>query len=167
MERQGYAMSLGRVYRLWGKTGLQVPRKRPRRRVDSGQPRSQPASAANQVWAYDFVFDTTATGQQLKCLTVVDEFTRESLAIDVAGSTRSARVIEVLSQLMSVCGVLRVLRLDNGPEFVSTALLRWASGNGLDVALIKPGRHWQSGVAESFNGNSEMNAFDGVVSVLR
>lgn len=116
MERQGHAMSPGRAYRLWSKTGLQVPKKRPRRRVASSRPRPQPASAANQVWAYDFVFDTAATGQQLKCLTVVDEFTRESLAIDVAGSIRSARVIEVLSQLMSVRGVPRVLRSDNGPE---------------------------------------------------
>jgi putative transposase len=152
MERQGHAMSPGRAYRLWSKTGLQVPKKRPRRRVASSRPKPQPASAANQVWAYDFVFDTTATGQQLKCLTVVDEFTRESLAIDVAGSIRSARVIEVLSQLMSVRGVPRVLRSDNGPEFVSTALLRWATGNGLDMALIEPGKPWQNGVAESFNG---------------
>lgn len=152
MERQGHAMSAGRAYRLWSKAGLQVPKKRPRRRVANSRPRPQPTSAANQVWAYDFVFDTTATGQQLKCLTVVDEFTRESLAIDVAGSIRSARVIEVLSQLMSVRGVPKVLRSDNGPEFVSSALLRWATGNGLDMALIEPGKPWQNGVAESFNG---------------
>lgn len=107
---------------------------------------------ANQVWAYDFVFDTTATGQQLKCLTVVDEYTRESLAIDVAGSIRSSRVIEVLSQLMSMRGVPKVLRSDNGPEFVSNALLRWVTNQGLDMALIEPGKPWQNGVAESFNG---------------
>ena len=65
MERQGHTMSPGRAYRLWSKTGLQVPKKRPRRRVASSRPRPQPASAANQVWAYGFVFDTTATGQQL------------------------------------------------------------------------------------------------------
>lgn len=152
LERQGHVMSPGRAYRLWRKAGLQVPRKRPRRRVSGARPRPQAPAAANQVWAYDFVFDSTATGQQLKCLTVVDEYTRESLAIDVAGSIRSARVIEVLSQLMSVRGVPRILRSDNGPEFVSNALLRWASGNGLDMALIEPGKPWQNGVAESFNG---------------
>lgn len=107
---------------------------------------------ANQVWAYDFVFDTTATGQQLKCLAVVDEYTWESLAIDVAGSIRSSRVIEALSQLMSVRGVPKVLRSDNSPEFVSNALLRWATSQGLDMALIEPGKPWQNGVAESFNG---------------
>lgn len=71
------------------------------------------------MWAYDFVFDACANGQQLKCLTVIDEYTRESLAIDVAGSIRSARVMEVLSQLISVHGAPTVLRSDNGPEFVS------------------------------------------------
>ena len=72
-----------------------------------------------QVWAYDFVFDACANGQQLKCLTVVDEFTRECLAIDVAGSIRSGRVIEVLSKLVSVHGSPQAPRSDNGPEFVS------------------------------------------------
>jgi len=152
LERQGHKMSAGRAYRFWSKAGLQVPRKRPRRRIASGRPRPQAPIVANQVWAYDFVFDTTATGQQLKCLTVVDEFTRESLAIDVAGSIRSTRVIEVLSQLISVRGVPKILRSDNGPEFVSNALLRWATNNGLDMALIEPGKPWQNGVAESFNG---------------
>lgn len=152
LERQGHVMSAGRAYRLWSKSGLQVPKKRPRRRIASHRPRPQAPIAANQVWAYDFVFDTIATGQQLKCLTVVDEYTRESLAIDVAGSIRSTRVIEVLSQLMSLHGVPRILRSDNGPEFVSNALLRWATTNGLSMALIEPGKPWQNGVAESFNG---------------
>lgn len=152
LDRQGHQMSVGRVWRLWSQSGLQVPRKRPRRRVAGSRPRPQAPSMANQVWAYDFVFDTTAMGQQLKCLTVVDEYTRESLAIDVAGSIRSSRVIEVLSQLMSVRGVPKILRSDNGPEFVSNALLRWATNHGLDMALIEPGKPWQNGVAESFNG---------------
>jgi putative transposase len=152
LDRQGHQMSVGRAWRLWSQSGLQVPRKRPRRRIAGSRPRPQAPSMANQVWAYDFVFDTTATGQQLKCLTVVDEYTRESLAIDVAGSIRSTRVIEVLSQLMSVRGVPKILRSDNGPEFVSNALLRWATNQGLDMALIEPGKPWQNGVAESFNG---------------
>lgn len=152
LDRQGHQMSVGRAWRLWSQSGLQVPRKRPRRRIAGSRPRPQTPAMANQVWAYDFVFDTTASGQQLKCLTVVDEYTRESLAIDVAGSIRSSRVIEVLSQLMSVRGVPKILRSDNGPEFVSNALLRWATNHGLDMALIEPGKPWQNGVAESFNG---------------
>ncbi len=152
LERQGMRMSADRAYRLWRKAGLQVPRKRPRRRVASGRPRPLAPTTANQVWSYDFVFDRCANGQQLKCLTVVDEFTRESLAIDVAGSIRSRRVIDILAQLISVRGAPKVLRSDNGPEFVSRALLRWSAAQGLDVALIEPGKPWQNGTAESFNG---------------
>jgi putative transposase len=152
LEREGHRMSAARAWRLWQKAGLQVPRKRPRKRVAISRPRPEPATAAGHVWAYDFVFDTCANGQQLKCLTVVDEYTRESLAIDVAGSIRSGRVIAVLSQLISVHGAPKVLRSDNGPEFVSRALLQWAAAEQLDIALIEPGKPWQNGTAESFNG---------------
>src|SRR6185436_16356148 len=89
LERRGHAMSAERTYRLWRQAGLQVPRRRPRRRVATGRPRPTPPTAINHVWAYDFVFDTCADGRSLKCLTIVDEFTRECLAIDVAGSIRS------------------------------------------------------------------------------
>lgn len=152
LERQGHRMSADRAWRLWRKAGLQVPRKRPRRRLATGRPRPSAPTGASQVWAYDFVFDACANGQQLKCLTVIDEYTRESLAIDVAGSIRSARVIEVLSQLISLHGAPRVLRSDNGPEFVSRALLKWATSQNLDMALIDPGKPWQNGTTESFNG---------------
>jgi putative transposase len=146
LERQGLVMSADRVWRLWRQAKLQVPRRRPRRRIATGRPRPVAPTGRNQVWAYDFVFDACANGQQLKCLTVVDEYTCESLAIDVAGSIRSARVIEVLSQLVSVRGAPSYLRSDNGPEFVSRALLRWAGQNQLETALIDPGKPWQNGV---------------------
>lgn len=152
LARQGHPMSADRVWRLWQRAQLQVPRKRPRRRVASSRPRPMAPTGANQVWAYDFVFDACANGQQLKCLTVLDEYTCESLAIDVSGSLRSARVIEVLAQLISVRGAPRYLRSDNGPEFVSRALLKWAAQNQLEMALIDPGKPWQNGVNESFNG---------------
>lgn len=152
LERQGLPMSADRAYRLWRKAGLQVPRKRPRRRIAGQRPRPLAPTAANQVWAYDFIFDACANGQPLKCLTVVDEFTRESLAIDVAGSIRSQRVIEVLAQLISLRGAPKVLRSDNGPEFVSRALLKWSVDQGLALALIDPGKPWQNGTTESFNG---------------
>ena len=97
IARRRLALSADRAYRLWKKAGLQVPRRRPRRRVATGRPRPLPATGANHVWAYDFVFDACASGQQIKCLTVIDEYTRECLAIDVAGSIRSGRVVEGLS----------------------------------------------------------------------
>ena len=153
LGRDGHRMSPGRAYRLWQQAGLQVPRKRPRKRVAAAaRPRPQAPSGPNQVWSYDFVFDHCANGQQLKCLTVTDEFTKEGLAIEVDGRIRSARVIEVLSRLVSARGAPRVLRSDNGPEFVSKALRSWIVAQGIATALIEPGKPWQNGVAESFNG---------------
>ena len=129
-----------------------MPRKRPRKRVAHSRPRPQLPSGANEVWAYDFMHDAFANGQQLKCLTIIDEYTRECLAIDVAGSIPSNRVLEVLSRLVSERGAPHHLRSDNGPEFVSKALLRWMANPGLEVALINPGKPWQNGIVESFNG---------------
>ena len=93
LERQGFKMSAQRAYRLWREAGLQLPRHRPRKRVASGRPRPLAPQRANQVWAYDFVYDRCANGQQLKCLTVIDEWTRQCLAIEVAGSIRSRRTL--------------------------------------------------------------------------
>jgi putative transposase len=152
LARRGHEMSADRAHRLWRLHELQVPRKRPRRRVATGRLRPLPATGAGQMWAYDFVFDACANGQQLKCLTVIDEFTRECLAIDVAGSIRSGRVIETLAKLVSVHGVPQYLRSDNGPEFVSRAILKWLTTENIDTALIDPGKPWQNGMNESFNG---------------
>src|SRR5688572_5078411 len=142
-------MGTDRAYRLWKRARLQGPRRRPRRRVATSRRRPMPPTGPNHVWAYDFVFDTCANGQQLKCLTIVDEWTRESLAIDVAGSIRSGRVIEVLARLVSVHGAPKHLRSDNGPEFVSNAVLRWLASEGIDTAHIAPGKPWENGTDES------------------
>ncbi len=152
LQRQGFALSWSRTHRLWRQAGLLLPKRRPRRRIASGRPRPFTPFKANTVWAYDFVFDTTAAGQQIKYLTVIDEYTRECLAIDVAGSIRSKRVIEVLSGLVSLHGAPLFLRSDNGPEFVSLAILEWISQSGIATALNDPGKPWQNGADESFNG---------------
>jgi putative transposase len=152
LARQGHPMSAERTYRLWRQAGLQVPKRRPRRRIATGRPRPLAPTGVNEVWAYDFVFDTCANGQALKCLTVVEEFTRECLTIDVGGSIRSGRVIEVLAQLVSLHGAPQHLRSDNGPEFVATAVLRWLQTAAIDTAFIDPGKPWQNGTDESFNG---------------
>jgi putative transposase len=152
LGRDGHRMSVGRAHRLWQAAGLQLPRKRPRKRVAMARPRPQTPCGPNQVWSYDFVFDHCANGQQLKCLTVADEFTKEGLAIEVDGRIRSPRVIAVLSRLVSVRGAPTFLRSDNGPEFVSKALLSWIIAQGIGTALTEPGKPWQNGVNESFNG---------------
>jgi len=152
LGRDGHRMSAGRTYRLWRAAGLQLPRRRPKKRVAPARLRPQAPCGPNQVWSYDFVFDHCANGQQLKCLTVTDEFTKEGLAIDVDGRIRSPRVIDVLSRLVSERGAPAFLRSDNGPEFVSKALLSWIVAQGIATALIEPGKPWQNGVMESFNG---------------
>lgn len=116
-----------------------------------GRPRPLPATAPNQAWAYDFVFDRCANGQQLKCLAVVDEWTRECLAIEASGSIRSRQVIEVLSRLISVRSAARHLRSDNGREIVSRAILQWLGASDIDTALIDAATPWQNGINESFN----------------
>lgn len=158
LGRDGYRMSPGRAYRLWRAARLQVPRKRPKKRITAARPRPQAPCGPNQVWSYDFVFDHCANGQQLKCLTVTDEFTKEGLAIDVDGRIRSARVIEVLSRLVSARGVPTFLRSDNGPEFVSKALLSWIVAQGIGTALIDPGKPWQNGVTEASTASSATSA---------
>ena len=152
LERRGHAMSPDRAHRLWRQAGLQVPRRRPRRKIATGRPRPLPPTGIGHVWTYDFVFDACANGQQLKCLTVLDEYSRECLAIDVAGGIRSGRVIEVLTQLISVHGAPRYIRSDNGPEFVARAILRWLGQANIETAYIDPGKPWQNAAGESFNG---------------
>ncbi len=148
LEREGFVMSFGCCHRFWRQAKLQVPRKR----IASGRPRPKAPTGANRVWSYDFVFDWCANGQQPKRLTVTDEWTKQGLAIEVGGRIRSARVIEVLSRLVSERGAPLYLRSDNGPEFVSRALLKWIVAQGIGCALIDPGMPWQNGATESFNG---------------
>jgi putative transposase len=151
LQRDGIHIGKERCTRLWAKAGLQVPKKRRRKRAGTAL-RPLAPTARNGVWCYDFVYDACANNQKLKCLTVVDEYTRECLAIDVSGAIRSARVIEILSKLMRTHGMPRYLRSDNGPEFVSKALIEWATKESLQLALIEPGKPWQNGTNESFNG---------------
>jgi putative transposase len=152
LRREGHPMSFDRAWRLWKKAELQVPKKRKRRRPAASRPRPLPPQQRNAVWAYDFVFDRCANGQTLKCLTVVDEYTRKCLAIDVAARIRSARVIDQLSRLISIHGAPRYIRSDNGGEFVSKAILKWLTDNRINTAFIDPGKPWQNGLDESFNG---------------
>jgi putative transposase len=152
LKREGFFLNPKRAHRLWRLGGFQVSKKRPRRRLAASRPRPQIPTEKNNVWAYDFVHDACANGQSLKCLTVVDEFTHEALAIEVDGSIRSGRVIDVLSRLISLHGAPKYLRSDNGPEFISLAVMQWLNDQEIETAYIAPGKPWQNGVVESFNG---------------
>lgn len=128
------------------------PKRRPRRRVRHHQVRPLPAARPNHVWAYDFVHDTCANGQHLKILTVVDEWSREGLAVEVAGRITPAAVIRVVQRLIAQYGTPAYLRSDNGPEFVARAVKTWLAEQGIQTAYIEGGKPWQNGTNESFNG---------------
>lgn len=152
LAQEGTAMSADKCYRLWCVAGLQVPRKRRRRRRGSATHRPQAPTRPGETWAMDFVHDTCANGHALKCFTLIDEHTREALAIDVGGSFRSQAVVDTLTRLATQHGTPTVLRCDNGPEFISRAVVQWASQHGVANAFIDPGRPWQNGIDERFNG---------------
>lgn len=109
------------------------------------------ALAANSVWCLDFVEDRTLAGAKLRILCVTDEFTRESLAIEVGRSFQSERVCQTLLQIMAQRGKPRALRMDNGPEFIALALRGLCHRSGIDAAYIEMGKPWQNGFAESFH----------------
>lgn len=128
LRRQGLELSWSRTHRLWRQAGLLLPNKRPQRRIASNRSRGLHVLQGQRCGTYDFVFDNTAEGQQINCMTVINEYTLECLAIDVAGSIRSRRVVEVLSLLVSMHGAPLFMRSDNGPEFVSHAILSGSPG---------------------------------------
>ena len=145
------AINHKRVRRLWRKHRLQVGRVR-RKRLRRERPGRLQAVAPGHIWAYDFVEDGLSDGRKLYILTVMDEFTREGLALDPALTTSAERVLGVLSALVAVHGAPRYLRSDNGAEFVATAVQMWLAESGVETLYIEPGKPWQNGKEERFNG---------------
>lgn len=140
-----------RVRRLWQLHRLQV-RRVVRKRPRPGQPERLQAAYPGHIWAYDFVEDALMDGTTLRILTVMDEFTREGLAIDVAFTTSAERVIGVLTALLAQHGAPAYLRSDNGAEFVAVAVQTWLAAGGVQTLYIEPGKPWQNGKEERFNG---------------
>jgi len=154
LQRSGMSINHKRVHRVWREAKLSLPLRRPRKRRagDSTMTCAQEARHPNHVWTYDFVFDRCANGQKVKLLTVVDEYTRESLAIQVATSIKARAVISVLTKLVAERGAPQCLRSDNGPEFVATRVKEWLQEQGIETLYIKPGSPWENARGESFNG---------------
>ncbi len=154
LNMEGWRVNHKRVERIWQQQGLRVPRKQPKRgRLwlnDGSCVRLRP-SHRDHVWAYDFVQDRTADGKVIRILTVVDEFTRECLAIDVARSLKSDDVLERLAWLMATRGVPGHIRSDNGPEFTARVVRKWLKNVGVRTLFIEPGSPWENGYCESFN----------------
>ncbi len=152
LRREGSAANRKLVYRLYRAEGLSV-RRRKRRKLRVSRPASTVVLArANQRWSMDFVHDYLADGRRLRTLNIVDAFTRECLAIEVDTSLPSARVVRVLDRLVWVLGLPESLRIDNGPEFISMTLDRWAFQHGVVLDFIQPGKPTQNAHVESFNG---------------
>ncbi len=153
LKRGGQTVNRKRVVRVWQKFGLQVPRsKKTRKRVREPQPLMPGATRPNEVWTYDFVFDRDAAGRRLKLLTVMDEFTREGLAIRVGRSFKATQVKEVLREVGGERGYPDFLRSDNGSEFIAGIIKEFLAENNIKAAYIEPGSPWQNGKGESFNG---------------
>lgn len=154
LQREGWRVNRKRVYRLWRQQGLKVPRKqRKKRRLGSGANSCvrRPARHKDHVWAWDFLHDRTAGGGSLKWFTLVDEYTRECLALEVRRGMTAAAVSAVLAGVVRERGAPAHIRSDNGPEFIARSIRGWLAAAGLEALYIEPGAPWENGYAESFN----------------
>ena len=155
LHAEGWACNHKRVERIWRAEGLKVPARQPKRErlwLNDGSCLRLRPDRPNHVWAYDFVEDRTREGRKFRTLNVVDEFSRECLAIRVGRKLGSTEVIDVLTDLFISRGTPAYIRSDNGPEFIATAVKAWITELGAKPAYIEPGSPWENGYVESFNG---------------
>jgi putative transposase len=166
LHKAGWPVGKDRVQRIWRREGLKVPQKqKPRGRLwlnDGSCVRLRP-ERANHVWAYDFVKAMTHDGRALRLLVLIDEYTRECLAIRVARRLGSAEVIEVLAEVMLGRGIPENIRSDNGPEFIAQELRKWLGKVGTGALYIEPGSPWENGYCESFNGKLRDECLNGEI----
>ena len=155
LQREGWRVNHKRVERIWRREGLKVPRKQPKRGrlwLADGSCIRKRAEHRNHVWSYDFVFDRTHDGRPLRMLTLVDEYTRECLAIDIERRLDSEDVLDRLEALFVSRGTPEFLRSDNGAEFTAKAVREWLARVNVQTLFIAPGSPWENGYIESFNG---------------
>jgi putative transposase len=154
LRREGWRVNRKRVYRLWRQQGLKVPRRKKKKRrlgqKENGCTRRR-ALARNHVWAWDFIHDRTADGRPLKWLSVVDEYTRECVGLEVARSLSARRVTELLAEMIRERGAPVHIRSDNGPEFIAHEIRRWLTEAEVAALYVEPGSPWENGYAESFH----------------
>jgi putative transposase len=155
LHKEGWHVNHKRVERIWRDEGLKVPQKQPKRGrlwLNDGSCIRLRPERKDHVWAYDFVSGRTHDGVPFRMLTLVDEYTRECLAIDVGRKLTSDDVLERLAWLMATRGVPAHIRSDNGPEFTATVVRDWLKNLGVKTLFIEPGSPWENGYVESFNG---------------
>jgi putative transposase len=154
LRREGWKINAKRVYRLYVEEGLGLRIKRPKRRRSAVARVALPEpTGPNQIWSMDFVSDELGWGRRFRVLTLVDHFTRESPALEVGVGMSGRLVTEVLDRVALTYGLPDVIRVDNGPEFTSRALDRWAYENGVRLDFIRPGKPVENAFIESFNAS--------------
>lgn len=167
LKAEGWHVNHKRVERIWRQEGLKVPKKQPKRgRLylnDGSCIRLRPLYQ-NHVWSYDFVADKLACGKGIRMLTLIDEYTRECLAIRVSYSLKSDDVLDVLSDLFLLKGMPDYIRSDNGSEFTTQTLREWLKELKVRTAYIEPGSPWENGFNERFNGSLRDECLNGELS---
>jgi putative transposase len=154
LRSEGWTVNAKRVERIWRREGLKVPQKQPKRGrlwLNDGSCIRLRPEHPNHVWSYDFVEGRTHNGRKFRMLNIIDEFTRECLAIRIDRKLNSTDVIDALSDLFILRGVPGHVRSDNGPEFIAKAVREWIAAVGAKTAFIEPGSPWENGYCESFN----------------
>jgi putative transposase len=166
LRSEGWTVNAKRVERIWWREGLKVPQKQPKKgRLwlnDGSCVRLRPEHP-NHVWSYDFVEGRTHDGRKFRMLNIIDEFTRECLAIHIDRKLNSTAVIDVLSDLFILRGVPGHVRSDNGPEFIAKAVREWIVAVGAKTAFIEPGSPWENGYCESFNSKLRGELLNGEI----
>ena len=166
LRREGWQVNHKRVERIWRQEGLKVPQKQPKRgRLwfnDGSCIRLRPTHR-NHVWSYDFVADRTHDGKSVKMLTIIDEYSRECLAIVTERSLKSDDVLDCLTEMFIRHGAPEYIRSDNGAEFTAKVVRRWLSHIGVQTLYIEPGSPWENGYNESFNGKFRDELLNGEI----
>ena len=166
LRRDGWQINHKRVERIWRQEGLKVPQKQPKRARlwlnDGSCVRLRP-TYRNHVWTYDFVMTRTHDGRAVRMLTLLDEYSRECLAIDVARQLNHQNVLDCLAELFVCKGVPDYIRSDNGSEFTANAVRDWLERVGVKTAYIEPGSPWENGYIESFNGKLRDELLNGEI----
>ena len=166
LRNAGWVVNVKRVERIWRREGLKAPAKQPKRKrlwLNDGSCIRLRPEHPNHVWSYDFVEDRTHDGRKYRMLNIIDEFTRECLAIRLNRKLNSTDVIDVLSDLFILRGVPGHVRSDNGPEFIAKAVQDWIAAVGAKTAYIAPGSPWENGYCESFNSKLRDELLNGEI----
>jgi len=166
LREEGWKVNHKRVERIWREEGLKVPKRQPKRRRlwfnDGSCVRLRP-EYRDHVWSYDFLAERTSDGKAMRMLNIIDEYTKECLAIKVGRKMTASDVIDTLADLFIQRGSPKFIRSDNGPEFVAELLRQWLKDLGVQTAYIEPGSPWENGYIESFNGKFRDELLNGEV----